>query len=135
MMIKYIFPSLIFLFSFIYSNYLKAQQSPESWVVPESNKTMKNPYTSDKEALSIGKLLYAQHCRLCHGKKGIGDGSGGRDLDTKVSDLTSDVVQSQTEGALFYKITNGRKDMPEYRNKISDEEDRWNLVSYILSTF
>ncbi len=75
------------------------------------------------------------HCRLCHGKKGLGDGSGGKDLETKVQDLNSEAIITQPEGVLFYKITTGRKDMPEYLNKIPEEEDRWNLVSYLQKTF
>ena len=113
-----------------------AQQSlPEVWNVPEESKTLKNPFGTDNEALSNGKMLYNMHCRLCHGKNGLGDGPGGRDLDTKVPDLNSEAIISQSEGELFYKITTGRKDMPEYKNKIPEDEDRWNLVIYIQKTF
>ena len=113
-----------------------AQQSlPEEWDVPQEYKTLKNPFDMDNEVLSNGKMLYNMHCRLCHGKKGLGDGPGGRDLETKVPDLNSEAIQSQSEGVLFYKIAIGRKDMPEYKNKIPEDEDRWNLVSYLKETF
>ena len=114
---------------------LIAQEIPEKWNAPEEYQSLKNPFDADGEALSNGKMLYNMHCRLCHGKKGLGDGSGGKDLETKVQDLNSEAIITQPEGVLFYKITTGRKDMPEYLNKIPEEEDRWNLVSYLQKTF
>ena len=117
------------------SQSLLAQQAAEPWPVPESYKKMKNPIPVNEEALDIGEMLYAQHCRFCHGKNGLGDGPGGRALGTEVTDLTAEAVQSQSEGELLYKITTGRKDMPEYKNKIPSDKDRWNLVSYILKKF
>lgn len=125
----------LFVILIMVSQGLLAQRAAEPWPVPESYKKMKNPYPGDEEALDIGEMLYAQHCMLCHGKNGFGNGPGGRGLSTEVTDLTSEAVQSQSEGELFYKITTGRKEMPEYKNKIPSDKDRWNLVSYILKYF
>jgi mono/diheme cytochrome c family protein len=77
--------------------------------------------------------LYSKYCGDCHGKKGIGDGSKAADIKTTVADLTTDAVKKQSDGSLFYKISEGRKDMPRAKKDLPDDEDRWNLVNYIRS--
>ena len=37
---------------------------------------------------------------------------------------------SETDGSLFWKMTNGRGPMPSWRDTLSDQE-RWQLVNYI----
>jgi len=39
--------------------------------------------------------------------------------------------QAQSDGALYYKIAEGRDDMPSFKKKIPDAEDIWNLVNYV----
>ncbi len=39
-------------------------------------------------------------------------------------------VQEQTDGAIFWKLSEGKGDMPSYRGVLSDDE-RWKLVTYI----
>ncbi|PZR37951.1 MAG: cytochrome C [Azospira oryzae] len=106
-------------------------QSKE-WVVPETAKKVKNPTDkSSKEDLAIGKSLYAKHCQSCHGKEGYGDGPKAKELKGEVGDFSTTEFQSQTDGALFYKMTTGRDDMPAFDKKIPDAEDRWLIVNYI----
>jgi hypothetical protein len=62
--------------------------------------------------------------------KGKGDGMGGAGLTPKPSNLTSDAVQSQTDGAIFWKITEGRTPMASYKASIP-EKKRWQLVNYM----
>jgi mono/diheme cytochrome c family protein len=113
-------------YSFIHIN-----QSDE-WVVPDSAKNVKNPTdATDEDDLEIEKELYMKHCKSCHGKEGLGDGPKAGELDTEMDDLSSEEVQSQTDGELFYKITKGRDDMPNFDKKLADEEDRWLVVNYI----
>lgn len=106
-------------------------QSKE-WVVPETAKKVKNPTDkSSKEDLAIGKSLYAKHCQSCHGKEGYGDGPKAKELKGEVGDFSTAEFQSQTDGALFYKITTGRDDMPAFDKKLPDAEDRWLIINYI----
>jgi mono/diheme cytochrome c family protein len=101
-------------------------------VVPESAKKVKNPTDkADKENLAIGKSLYSKHCQSCHGKEGYGDGPKAKELEGEVGDFSSEEFHSQSDGALFYKITTGRDDMPAFDKKIPDAEDRWLIVNYI----
>jgi len=103
----------------------------DPWVVPEKYKTLKNPVKADKESLSLGKSLYMKHCKSCHGKEGLGDGPKAAQLDTPSGDFTEEEFQVQSDGAIFYKIKEGRDDMPSFKKKIPDEEDIWNLVNFL----
>ena len=102
----------------------------DDWVVPEKYNTMKNPYAGEDED-GIGEELFAQHCKSCHGKEGYGDGTKAKELDTEMRELGSAEVQSQSDGALFFKGVIGRDEMPNFEKKIRDEEDRWMVINYL----
>ena len=100
------------------------------WVVPAKYQTMKNP-TDPKVDLAIGKSLYGKHCKSCHGSEGYGDGTKAKEMKGDLGDFSSKKFQSQTDGALFYKTTFGRDDMPAFNKKIPSDEDRWLIVNYM----
>lgn len=100
------------------------------WEVPAEYENMKNP-TNPSEDLDIGKALYAKHCQSCHGKEGYGDGNKADGLEGDLGDFSSAEFQAQSDGALFYKTSIGRGDMPEYTKKMPDDEDRWLVVNYM----
>lgn len=102
------------------------------WVVPDKYKTMKNPTdASDDENLEIGEELYMKHCKSCHGKEGYGDGPKAAEQKGELGDFSDGDFQAQSDGALFYKTTTGRDDMPGYDKKMPDDEDRWLVVNYM----
>ena len=104
----------------------------DDWEIPAKYKNMENEYAGEDED-GIGEDLFKQHCRSCHGKDGYGDGSKAKELDTEMKDLTSEEVQGQTDGALYYKAIVGRDEMPNFEKKIRDEEDRWMIINYMRS--
>jgi mono/diheme cytochrome c family protein len=106
-------------------------QQPKPWPVPEKNAKMANPIKSNAESISAGKALWSRHCISCHGKKGLGDGSKAAQLKTTPQDMTLGTFQSQSDGAIFYKTSEGRDDMPSFKKKIPDPEDIWDLVNFI----
>ena len=103
------------------------------WSVPEKDKNAKNPQASDAGSVAEGKELWTTHCKSCHGAKGLGDGPKAAQLKTDPGDFSKSSVQSQTDGSLFYKLTEGRDDMPSFKKKIPEAEDRWALVNFIRS--
>ena len=110
----------------------KLERQQEKWVVPEAAKKMKNPTDpTDEDGQFVGKSLYLKHCRSCHGKIGKGDGPKSAELKTPCGDLTTKEVQMQTDGELFYKMSEGKGDMPSFKKRIVQDEDRWNVVNYI----
>ena len=106
-------------------------QKTKPWPVPEKNAKTPNPVKSDKESLATGKSLWNLHCASCHGKTGLGDGSKAAQLKTQPQDLTTSAMQSQSDGSLFFKISEGRDDMPSFKKKISDPDDIWSVVNYM----
>ena len=103
----------------------------DPWVVPEKYNKMANPVKPDAESLATGKELWAKHCQSCHGKTGKGDGSKAAQLKTVPEDMTKAELQKQTDGALFYKSSEGRDDMPSFKKKIPEQEDLWSVINYI----
>ncbi|WP_144913922.1 c-type cytochrome [Mucilaginibacter frigoritolerans] len=106
-------------------------QQPKPWPVPDKNAKMANPVKSSAESINNGKALWNLHCASCHGKKGLGDGSKAAQLKTTPQDMTVAAFQSQSDGSVYYKISEGRDDMPSFKKKIPDAEDIWSLVNYI----
>jgi mono/diheme cytochrome c family protein len=101
----------------------------EEWKVPAKYEKMKNP-TDPKVDLSIGKSLYSKHCKSCHGSEGYGDGTKADNVEGDLGDFSSKKFQSQSDGAIFYKSYIGRKDMPSFEKKMS-EEDMWLTVNFM----
>lgn len=119
------------LVSFTYvpkTEYVAIQQ--KKWVAPASADKIVNPLKGDANAAASGKKLYKVLCFVCHGPKGKGDGMAGAGLTPKPADLTSDAVQSQTDGAIFWKIAEGRAPMAGYKTSIP-EKKRWEIINYI----
>ena len=117
-------------FFFIASGYISFQ---DDWVVPDKFKNMENPYAGVEDEDEIGKDLYSVHCRSCHGKTGLGDGSKAFELESDVRDFTAKTFKSQADGVIYFKMIIGRDEMPSFDKKIKEEEDRWMLVNYVKS--
>lgn len=105
----------------------------DPWVAPEKYQNLANPVAADDESIDIGKSLYNKHCKSCHGKEGLGDGSKAEQLDTPSGDFTEDYFTSQSDGSIYYKTVKGRGDMPSFEKKIPDSEDIWHVVNYVRS--
>lgn len=102
----------------------------EKWTAPPRAARKKNPVAADAKSANDGKLLYQQECRACHGDAGKGDGPTAKDLEKTPGDLSKPAMWDQTDGELFWKITSGRKPMPSYEQKFTDEQ-RWSVVNYV----
>lgn len=101
------------------------------WPVPDNFKNMKNPVKSDATSISEGKALWNTHCKSCHGSRGLGDGPKAAQLKTEAGNFTTSNFQSQSDGSIFYKTSEGREDMPSFKKKIPDADERWSLVNFI----
>jgi mono/diheme cytochrome c family protein len=103
-------------------------QQDSRWQAPAEAAARTNPLATRPEATAGGAKLFKRNCVECHGQSGMG-------LANKHSaDLHLPVVQKQSDGALFWKITNGNVDrgMPSFSRL--PELQRWQLVLY-LRTF
>ena len=100
------------------------------WVAPKSADAIVNPLKDDQSSIAEGKKLYGQLCGVCHGDKGKGDGIAAAGLNPKPADHTSEKVQIQTDGAIFWKLNTGRPPMAGYEKQLTDHQ-RWALVNFI----
>lgn len=98
------------------------QQDP-NWRAPAEALQRKNPLALRPELAAGGAKLFQRNCVECHGKAGEGL--------KKAADLQLSVVQQQTDGTLFWKITNGNPDrgMPSFSRL--PELQRWQLVLHL----
>lgn len=107
---------------------INAQSKP--WLVPQAALSKKNPLGNDAATIKIGKTVYVANCSPCHGTSGKGDGPAAAALNPKPANHTSAIIQAEPDGSLFYKISEGRTPMPQYKAVLT-ENQRWALVSYI----
>jgi mono/diheme cytochrome c family protein len=93
------------------------------WQAPRQAAARPNPLAATAEIVGGGRKLFLRHCAECHGS----DGQGGK----RAADLLLPVVQEQSDGALFWKISNGnpRRGMPSWGRL--PEPQRWQLVHYV----
>ncbi len=100
------------------------------WDTPEWTDTVHNPYVNNVAITDTGKVLYSKICAVCHGSGGKGDGVASAGLTIRPANHTSVIVQSQTDGSLFYELSNGHNPMPAYKD-ILTQKQRWGLINYI----
>jgi len=95
------------------------------WRAPDSAVSKPNPLASRPEAMAGGKKLFLRNCVECHGQEGTGI------LKKHAADLQLPAVQAQTDGILFWKITNGNPDrgMPSF-SKLP-ELQRWQIILFL----
>ena len=101
------------------------------WAAPAAEKAKKNPLPADAKVVDQGQKIAQINCVTCHGAKGKGDGVAAAALSPKPADWTSKKIQDESDGELFWKISNGRGSMPAWKHL--SENDRWALVRYIHS--
>lgn len=100
-----------------------ARHADYHWQPLASANALKNPLAKDPAAAKGGARLFRNNCAQCHGEKGAGQNSA--------PDLRAFEVQVQSDGALFWRITNGNLDrgMPSFAGL--PQLERWQLVLYL----
>jgi len=104
-----------------------------------------NPVPADETSIARGAELYNINCKMCHGDAGQGNGTISAFLvKKKPANLTTELVQSKSDGTLFLTITNGifnpsnslfpdvqfSGQMPPLNENLTVRE-RWDVVNYL----
>ena len=90
-----------------------------------------NPVPADEVSIQRAANLYVINCAMCHGVAGEGNGQIAALLANKPANLTLDVTQNKSDGALFLTLTNGVPGrMPPMVENLT-VRDRWDMVNYI----
>jgi mono/diheme cytochrome c family protein len=92
-----------------------------------------NPTVADDASVTRGAELYAIHCQMCHGQTHEGNGPIAPFLANKPANLTSNVVQSKSDGSFFLAITNGITGRMPALNENLTVPERWDVVNFLRS--
>jgi mono/diheme cytochrome c family protein len=86
------------------------------------------------DARTRGRRLFLEHCALCHGERGDGNGPRREGLTRRPRDLTSTRWQSTASARrVFYAIREGVPQTPMPSWKALSEQDAWDMTAFVLS--
>lgn len=102
----------------------------DPWKAPAWTDTLANPYLIEPLTLPQGQEIYTLYCASCHGIQGDGKGTAAAGLNVKPADFKVEKIKNQSDGSLFWKIREGRGEMPSFKETLSEEQE-WQMVEYI----
>lgn len=97
---------------------------------------MTNPLPRTPATLKKGEAVYIANCVSCHGKEGLGDGEGGRNLSPPPGNLAwlSDMPMARSDALMYWTIAEGGSQfgtaMPAFRGVLTKDET-WAVTAYI----
>lgn len=95
-------------------------------------KNLTNPHPQTPESVEKGRQAYGFFCIQCHGRNADGRGTVGQSFSPLPTNLTSQEVQSQTDGELYAKTRLGFRRHPNLYTTVS-ESDTWAVINYVRS--
>lgn len=102
----------------------------EPWIAPARAAKKQNPIAADAKSLDLGKKLFERDCASCHGAKGLGDGPKAGELEKRPASFADPSIWDQSDGAFFWKITEGKAPMPSEKTLMTEDE-RWHVINYM----
>lgn len=112
-----------------------AKDEKTLWVAPSRAARKDNPLAASQNSIAQGKTLFTTACCPCHGPEGRGDGPAAASLERngariRPGNLSDPKMWLQSDGAIFWKITEGNSPMPTFGPTFT-EEQRWQIVNYV----
>jgi mono/diheme cytochrome c family protein len=101
----------------------------QDWVVPDDKKGKLSTFAFDETTRKAGEKLYTINCMSCHGTPGKGNYLK---LVPPPGDPATEKIQKNRDGEIFYKVTEGRGQMPSFKSVLSSNEI-WNIISFLRS--
>jgi mono/diheme cytochrome c family protein len=98
----------------------------------EQARKLKSPVPFSKSSIARGKVLYKRGCTECHGA----DGKSQVDVIANATDLTNPKAfhSGASAGEIYRSIRDGAgESMPPFAEKVTKEEDLWDMVNYVRS--
>jgi mono/diheme cytochrome c family protein len=101
----------------------QGRQSAHDWSAPAAADARPNPLSARTDTVAGGAKVFRERCAMCHGDDARGTDRG--------PDLSRLHVQSESDGALFWKISSGnaRTGMPGF--SFLPVPQRWQLVQHL----
>jgi len=109
-------------------------RSVRNLAIPRTERTLKNPFQMDADAVQQGREYFLSRCAVCHGFDGSAQTQVGLNLYPKSPDLRAGATQNLTDGEIHYIIQNGVRftGMPALGNAHKQSsDDSWKLVLFI----
>lgn len=116
---------LLILLIFLGSQLVQSQD----WNVPDDRSEILATFEFTDSVRAAGAAVYLLNCKSCHGDPGKGNYQS---LNPIPGDPATDKIQVNSDGALYYKISEGRGLMPSFK-RILSPDDIWNVISYLRS--
>ena len=120
--------NIILIIAAVFSLFFRSY-AQEEWVVPEEKIDNTAPFSFSQDIEKAGQKIYNSNCQSCHGTPGKENYIA---LNPIPDDLSMAKAQDQKDGALYYKITEGRGPMPSFKNILSADQ-RWTVIAYLRS--
>lgn len=98
-------------------------------MVPAEDGARHSPIAFNDSTRKAGAVIFNANCKSCHGDPGKNNAIP---LVPPPPDPASAKMQSNSDGALQYKLVQGRGPMPSFKNTLSST-DIWRVISYIRS--
>jgi mono/diheme cytochrome c family protein len=101
---------------------------------PEAAK-VKNPVAATEASIKIGRQLYGQNCRMCHGLRAGGDGPMATKNPPPANLTDAQWDFGSSDGEIFAVIMNGpapKSVMKGMKGALADE-DVWHIINYLRS--
>lgn len=103
--------------------------SAQAWIVPDDQKGEMATFKFTGEVVEKGAAIFAKTCQSCHG---VPTKANWAKIVPEPGDPATEKFAKNSDGELFYKISNGRGPMPQFKNILSEEE-RWTVIAYLRS--
>ena len=99
------------------------------WEVPADRNIKLSQTEFADQNRNTGKDLYMTNCKSCHGEPGKNNAIR---LVPQPPDPATLQLQQNSDGALQFKISEGRGPMPSFKNILSSA-DIWNIIAFVRS--
>lgn len=99
------------------------------WMAPDQAAERNNPIAATSESVTQGQELFVVNCAYCHGENGRGMTAEQAGLAESTPDLRKS-LQRHSAGDLFWKVQNGRGEMPSFKKSLKEEEI-WHIINFL----
>lgn len=111
--------------------FISAQVFAHEWMAPVPDTKVKNPVKFEIKSVTEGEGLFMDNCAACHGKNATGLKPEKTGLQKNTPNLIKRLA-SHSDGDFFWKIRNGREEMPSFKDSLSEIEI-WHLINFVKS--
>jgi mono/diheme cytochrome c family protein len=99
------------------------------WKAPEEAAKKINPIPAENKSIELGQDIFSSFCVACHGA--VAEGKSKEDVGTSMDPPNLKMrLKNHSDGDFFWKIQNGKDDMPSFKEDLVDKEI-WSLIIYI----